>query len=51
MAATNAKKTTNKPTITKPSAAKKVISDETKTEALQVAKSTQKPGQSIIYGS
>ncbi|WP_299808244.1 DUF2956 domain-containing protein [uncultured Shewanella sp.] len=45
MAATNNKKTTNKQVGSKPSAAKKVISDETKTEALQVAKSTQKPGQ------
>ncbi|ABV88655.1 DUF2956 domain-containing protein [Shewanella pealeana] len=45
MAATNAKKTTNKQVGTKPSSAKKVISDETKTEALQVAKSMQKPGQ------
>ncbi|GIU05400.1 MULTISPECIES: DUF2956 domain-containing protein [unclassified Shewanella] len=45
MAATNPKKTTKKPAGTKPSAAKKVISDETKSEALQVAKSTQKPGQ------
>lgn len=45
MAATNTKKTANKQAGTKPSAAKKAISEETKTEALQVAKSTQKPGQ------
>ncbi|GIU14015.1 DUF2956 domain-containing protein [Shewanella sp. MBTL60-007] len=45
MAATNTKKTANKQAGTKPSAAKKAISEETKIEALQVAKSTQKPGQ------
>ncbi|WP_229377255.1 DUF2956 family protein [Shewanella woodyi] len=29
----------------------KTISNETQNEAMKVAKATQKPGQTIIYGS
>ena len=46
MATTQTNKASNKKSGTQTSAPRKVISDETKNEALQVAKSTQKPGQS-----
>ncbi len=45
MAAAKPKANSSKATSSKASAPKKVISDETKNEAFQVAKATQKPGQ------